>query len=190
MAERTKIRMALDEFMARFEEQPFEIIDGEIWEMTPTKKQHSKVSKRIYDRILFFLVDHDLGEVFVETTYILEDKSDWVAGSRVPDVSFFEKSHYEAHEKDNPDDDGKPFYIVPNLVVEIVSPTDKYTEVNQKIDAYLSDGVKLIWLVDPQRKTILVYEGSDTPKTLRTGDTLTGGNVLKGFEMAVGEVFG
>lgn len=190
MAERTKIRMSLDEFMARFEEQPFEIIDGEIREMTPAKKKHSKISKRIYDRILFFLSEHDLGEVFFETAFILEDVTDWVAGSRVPDVMVYERKRYDTHEAENPDDDEKPFILVPDLVVEVISPTDKYTEVNQKIDAYLSDGVKLIWIVDPQRKTISVYEGSDTPKILRKDNTLTGGEVLKGFELGGDEVFG
>lgn len=189
MAERTKIRMSIDEYVARFEEQPFEIINGEIWAMTPAKKKHSKISKRIYDRILFFLSEHDLGEVFFETAFILEDVTDWVAGSRVPDVMFYECNRYDAHEAENPDDEGKPFILVPDLVVEIISPTDKYTEVNQKLDAYLGDGVKLIWIVDPQRKTISVYEGSDTPKTLREDDTLTGGDVLKGFELGVKEVF-
>lgn len=48
MAERTKVGMSLDTFMARFEQQPFELINGEIWDVTPTKFQHSKISKRIY----------------------------------------------------------------------------------------------------------------------------------------------
>ncbi|MEM9955653.1 MAG: Uma2 family endonuclease [Chloroflexota bacterium] len=190
MAERTKIGMSLDEFISRFEEQPFELINGEMWNMTPAKKKHSKISKRLYDRLLFHLVDNDLGEVFFESTFIIEDVSDWVNGSRIPDVMFYEKSRFETHDKDNPDDDGKPFILVPDLVVEVISPSDKYSDVTTKVDAYLKDGVKLIWIVDPQRKTIAVYEGSDSPRTLRVDDTLTGANVLPDFEIAVKAIFG
>ena len=189
MAERTKIGMSLDEFMVRFEEQPFELINGEARDVTPAKKKHSKISKHIYDRILFYLVENDIGEVFFETTFIIEDKTDWVGGSRIPDVSFYEKSRFDEHEKDNPDDEEKPFILVPDLVVEVISPTDKYTDVNTKVDTYLSDGVKLIWIVDPQRKTIAVYEGNDTAKILRVDDTLTGENVLPDFELSVKDIF-
>ena len=190
MAEQVKIRMTIAEFMERFEAQPFELIQGAIWEMTPAKKRHSKISKRIYDKILYFLVEHEVGEVFFETTYILEDKSDWVEGSRVPDVSFYELERYNTYEANHPDSDDKPFILVPDLVVEVISPRDSYSKVNAKIATYLSDGVRLLWIVDPQNKTIAVYErDSKTPTTLNEGDTLSGGAVLPGFSLDVDDVF-
>ena len=79
--------------------------------------------------------------------------------------------------------------IYPDLVVEIISPTDKYTDINIKVDTYLADGVKLIWIIDPQRQTIAVYDGSDVANTLRTDDTLTGGTTLPNFEVAVKDIF-
>jgi len=158
--------------------------------MTPTKKRHCKISKQIYDKILYYLVEHEVGEVFFETTYILEDKSDWVAGSRVPDVSFYELERYNKYESENPDSDDKPFILVPDLAVEVVSPKDSYSKVNTKIEMYLSDGVRLLWIVDPQNKTIAVYEsGNNIPKTLRDGDTLSGGLVLPEFVLDVGAIF-
>lgn len=189
MAEKVKIRMTIEEFIEHFEEQPFEIINGELWEMSPAKKRHNKISKRIYDKILYFLAENEIGEVFFETTYILEDKSDWVKGSRVPDVSYYELKRYDKYEADNPDSDDKPFILVPDLVVEVISPNDRYSKVNEKIEAYLSDGVRLLWIVDPQRKTIEVYAASDTPKTLREGATLSGGVVLPKFTLSVNEIF-
>ncbi|GAB5490629.1 MAG: hypothetical protein Phog2KO_08440 [Phototrophicaceae bacterium] len=189
MAERIQIGMPLDEFMVRFEDQPFELIEGDIRNVTPAKKKHSKLSKRIYDRILFYLVENEIGEVFFESTFIIEDKADWVSGSRIPDVSYYEMSRYEAHEKENPDEESKPFILVPDLVVEIISPTDKYTDINSKVDTYLADGVKLIWIIDPQRQTIAVYDGNDSANTLRVDDTLTGGTTLPNFEVALKEVF-
>jgi Uma2 family endonuclease len=91
---------------------------------------------------------------------------------------------------DNADHRDKPLVLVPDLAVEVISPKDSYSKVNEKIETYLSDGVRLLWIVDPQRKTIAIYEGSDTPKTLREGDTLSGGHVLPEFTLSVNEVFG
>jgi Uma2 family endonuclease len=191
MAERTKLGMPLAEFIEKFDEQRFEMIQGEIIEMSPTKKRHSSISKRIYDQILFHSVKEKLGQVYFETTYILNDVSDWVADSRVPDVSFYEQSRFEEYEANYPNQEEKPFVLVPDLVVEVISPTDKFSHIEKKIAAYRSDGVKLLWIVDPQNETITVYEaGTETPIKLKKGDKLTGGEVLKGFEMKVIEVLG
>lgn len=191
MAEQIKLGMPLEAFMEKFDEQPFEMIAGEIFEISPTKKLHSTISKRIYDRILFHSLKNDLGQVYFETTYILDDVSDWVADSRVPDVSFYEQSRYEAYEANYPDNDAKPFVLVPDLVVEVISPTDKFSNVAKKIGIYQSDSVRLIWIVDPQNQTITVYDvEQDAPQILKKGDSLHGGTVLAGFTMPVSEILG
>jgi Uma2 family endonuclease len=92
MAEKVVIRMTMQEFIERFEEQPFELINGEIWEMSPVKFGHSQITKVIYDAIYDYLKENPIGEVFPETAFVLEDKSDWVEGSRVPDVMYIEKT--------------------------------------------------------------------------------------------------
>lgn len=189
MAERTRIGMPLADFLAQFDNEPFELIAGERIPVTPAKKAHSKISKRLYDRILFYLAENELGEVFFETAFILEDKTDWVRGARVPDVCFYEQSRYDEHEAQNPDDAGKPFILVPDFVIEVISPTDKYSEVNIKVDAYLRDGVRLIWIVDPQRKTVTVYQGEDNMTTLRGDDALMAGDVLPNFSLVVHDIF-
>jgi Uma2 family endonuclease len=191
MAERTKLGMPLEEFIEKFDEQPFEMIAGEIIEMPPTKKLHGKVSCRIYNAFYKYQLENQNIEPFFEQAYVLEDFSDWVADSRVPDVMVFLKSRYDDYEKAMPSSDEKPFVLVPDLVVEVISPTDKYSNVSKKIDSYRKDGVKLLWVVDPQNGTITVYEaGKDTPLTLKKGDSLKGGEVLKGFEIGVSEVLG
>lgn len=189
MVEREKTGMPLEEFMERFAEQPFELIDGERLEMAPNKKRHSKLSKRLYDRLLFHLAERDLGEVFFEATYVLEDRSDWVAGSRVPDVMFYARDRYDEYEGENPDSDDKPFVLVPDFALEVISPTDHYSDVQRKIAAYLRDGVRLLWIVDPQNETVAVYAGSETPQILRKGAALTGGDVLPGFSLTLEELF-
>ncbi|MGB7338711.1 MAG: Uma2 family endonuclease [Phototrophicaceae bacterium] len=107
----------------------------------------------------------------------------------MPDVLYIQKDRLIQYETNLENSDEKPLILVPDLVIEVISPTDKYSDVSTKVDTYLADGVKLIWIVDPQRKTITVYEGNDTGKILRIEDRLTGGNVLPAFELDIKEIF-
>src|SRR5688500_14816924 len=99
MAERTKLGMPLEEFMEKFDEQPFEMIDGEILAMSPTKKLHGKVSRVIYNALFKYQLEYQNIEPFFEQAYVLEDITDWVANSRVPDVMVFFKNRYDEYEK-------------------------------------------------------------------------------------------
>ncbi len=78
----------------------------------------------------------------------------------------------------------KPFLIVPDSVVEVISQNDRYVDVDAKVELYLEDGVEIIWVVDPKQKTVTV-RGRDLYKKLKGGDVLTGGDVIPGFELAV-----
>ena len=78
---------------------------------------------------------------------------------------------------------------VPQLVVEILSPHDTLEEINEKIDAYLSAGVSLIWIVDPRRRTVKVYRPQGPASLVAEGQELSGEQVLSGFRAALEELF-
>jgi Uma2 family endonuclease len=189
MAEQVKIRLTIQEFIERYEEQPFEFINGEIREMFPVKFGHSQVAKRIYDALSIYMNQTKRGVVYFETVFITEDKSDWVKSSLVPDVSYYEQSRIDQYMIDTPNFAEKPLILVPDLAVEVVSPRDSYSEVSEKIETYIDYGVRLLWIVDPQRKTVTVYEGSTTSQTLHLADTVSGSSVLPGFKMSVKDIF-
>lgn len=190
MAEIVRVGMSLAEFEARFAEQPFELINNHEMPLLPQMRRHATTSRNIYNALLLYLLDNLLAEVFFRTVYVIESEPSWVIGARKPDILVYEKSRYETYAAENPlSDDDKPFVLVPDFVVEIISPTDKYADVLEKIDAYLSDGVALIWIVEPKQKTVAVYAGSDTPTTMRSGATLTGGEVLLDFSLKLDEIF-
>ena len=190
MVERVR-ELTIEEFVRLYDKQPFEIINGERKMMSPTKFGHSKISKRVYDALLLYCIAHGLGEVFFETVFILEDKPDWVAGSRTPDVMFVSKARIAAYLAQMKDADDKPLILVPDLVVEVISPTDRYSDVDEKIDVYLADGVKLLWVIDPQQNKLKVYEaGKAQPETKRAGDTISGGDVVPGFTLKVNDILG
>ena len=181
--------MPLDQFIQRFaDDGPFELIAGEVLPMAPNVSGHSRVIKRLF-LLLHPFEAQGLGEVFTETTFAITDEAHWVRGARVPDVMWIDAKRLKAFYA-QPDADTKPFTLVPNIAAEVVSPTDRYSEVNRKAELYLSDGVQLVWVIDPQQQTIHVYTaGSSTITVLSGEDNLTGRSLLPGFTVAVRAVF-
>lgn len=80
--------------------------------------------------------------------------------------------------------------IPADLVVEVLSPNDLQYDVDRKIELYLSAGFPLIWIVNPEVKTVSIYRIDGTTSRLHETDTITGESVLPGFRRTVGEFFG
>jgi len=187
----TATGMTIDDFIRRYDsEGPFELIEGEIRPVSPTVLGHNICTRAVFRPVDDFVIEHQLGEVFTEAPFVLEYTSNWVTGSRVPDVMFVTAERMIAYKQQVPDWASKPLILVPDLVVEVVSPGDKYIEVEEKVARYLEDGVKLIWVVDPQIQTVKVYPlGSSQFTRLTAADTLDGGDVLPEFTLAVKDLF-
>jgi Uma2 family endonuclease len=84
--------------------------------------------------------------------------------------------------------------FAPDLAVEVLSPSNTDVEMTRKIELYLCYGTRLVWIVDPELKTIQVYRALENSSSaqvdfLKTEDTLTGGDVLPGFEIAIKILF-
>lgn len=79
--------------------------------------------------------------------------------------------------------------LAPDLVVEVVSPSDRMHDVSIKVRLYLDAGTQLVWIVQPSLKTVTVYFPDHTARTLSIDDDLDGGDVLPGFTIAVAELF-
>ena len=106
-------------------------------------------------------------------------------------MSIYVDSRIVKYEVYNLDCDDRPLALVPDLVIEVVSPTDKVVELDEKISAYLLDGVRLIWVVDPQRRKATVYgPDMEQPLPLNVNGVLDGGDVLPGFTVRLVDVVG
>jgi Uma2 family endonuclease len=79
--------------------------------------------------------------------------------------------------------------VAPDLAVEVVSPNDMAYKVDEKVQAYLRAGVRLVWVVNPDARTVEVHRQTDKGVILREGDELTGEEVLPGFRCQVSELF-
>jgi Uma2 family endonuclease len=75
------------------------------------------------------------------------------------------------------------------LAVEVVSRHDSYSEIDRKVRAYLGDGVRLVWVIDPRQQSVTVYAPDGTFTHLGMDDALSGGEVVAEFEMRVAALF-
>ena len=166
-----------DELMALPDEGKHELVDGEVVHMSPAGWRHGNVVMRLAGRMEPFARQHRLGELFDgQTGFRLPN-----GGLRCPDISFVRA---ERLLKEPP----KGFlYVVPDLVVEIVSPTDRAAYVSRKVAEYLSLGVRLLWVIDPETRSAVVYRPGQEPHR-PSNDTLDGEDVLPGFRCSLSEL--
>jgi Uma2 family endonuclease len=106
--------------------------------------------------------------------------------NRRPDVAFVPFSRWP---KDCDVPDANAWEVLPDLMVEVVSPHDYFEDVRDKVDEYLRSGVRLVWVVLPNKQIVEVYESYKQFKVLDRNDELDGGIVLPGFRLPLRELF-
>lgn len=158
----------------------YDLIRGELYQMAPAGGEHGAISAEIAYHISSFVRPRSLGPVYAaETGFRLADDT-----VLAPDAAFVRA------ERLPPLAERRGFLrVVPDLVVEVVSPSDRARYVSDKVLEYLEAGVRLVWLVEPIRQTVTVYAADRTARVLRVGDTLDGGEVLPGFSLPLAELF-
>lgn len=185
-----RVGMPLGEFIAEFERAPFELIDGERIALVPPVAIHIYVIKQLLAVLLPYETLHRaVGQFFTESTFVLLDLPNWVAGSRVPDVAYYAAARWDAYIATTPDWQGKPFVLVPDLCVEVVSKNDLFGDVQRKANLYLEDGAHEVWVISPEDRSVFVYRaGSNTIARLTANDTLTS-PLLPEFSLLVAGLF-
>ena len=104
---------------------------------------------------------------------------------RIPDVAFISWGRYPKRKRRR----GEIPLVVPDLVVEVLSEGNTPKEMARKLDDYFRAGVRLVWYVNPKKRTVSVYNGPDESELLREDETLSGGDVLPGFSLSISEWF-
>lgn len=177
----TTSRMTADD-LARMPDDGYryELIRGVLRQMPPTAGGHHVVSGRLISYLNQYLDPRDLGSAGGEGGFILERDPDTVFG---PDVAVILAEQFSLIPKR-----GYMRYAPP-LVAEVLSPTNRPAEVEEKVQTYLRAGVKLVWVVDADRKTIRVRTPEGADELLTEADVLTGGDVFPDFRVEVARIF-
>jgi len=158
-----------------------ELLDGEVVELAPAGLRHNTIITNIAPHLGGYAKVGLLGRVFSgDTGIILARNPDRV---RAPDLCFIARERLPTGAVPEGFTE-----IVPDLIVEVISPSDRAGDVQQKADEWLRAGARLVWTVYPETRTV-VAQTSDATRTYREGDTLTGEPVLPGFAVRVAALF-
>ncbi|MCS7191923.1 MAG: Uma2 family endonuclease [Armatimonadetes bacterium] len=185
MAEaKTKELMTIEDLRQISEdEHPGELVRGEWVEVSRPTFQHGRLTNRIGRILGNFVEEHGLGEVVSgDPGFVLERRPDTL---RSPDVAFVSKERIPS---ESTIDDW--FEGAPDLAVEIVSKSQTAHDAGLKALDYLKAGTKMVWVIDPQSRTVAVYTPPNKIQILRENETLEGGEVLPGFQCKVSNLFG
>ncbi len=164
------------------DEYRYELVEGELRHMSPAGFEHGKVAARFVRPLSSHVDEHNLGVVVTaDTGFRLARNPDTVLA---PDVAFV-----RADRLPPPSEQSGYLDLAPDLVIEVVSPTDRASDVNQKVQLYLDAAVRLLWIAYPKQRTVMAFAAGRVASTLREGDTLDGGDVLPGFRQLVSAVF-
>jgi len=155
---------------------PAELYDGKVVFKMPSLG-HAIIQNNIGRKIGNYLEANPIGVVGGDANYRLWPERN--RESRAPDVSFILKDRL-------PKDLFRYPLIAPDLAVEILSPGDNFEDVMDKVDEYLLQGAKLVWVVICRRREVLVCTAQSQ---YIVKDKLTAPELLPGFELAVKDIF-
>jgi len=158
-----------------------ELVRGELVDMPPPGFQHGRIINRVAMRMTNYVEQHRLGVVLgAETGFRLSRNPDTVRGI---DVAFVSTARIPTHDVE------KHFDGAPDLAVEVLSPSDSMTMMEDKVDELLRAGARAVWVVNPVRRTLTIHRSGAQPHVLRDTDTLDAADTLPGFKCTVSDLF-
>lgn len=150
-----------------------ELVRGRLVVREPPGTQHGAVSANLAFELSAFVRRERLGQVFAQDTgFKIGSDPDTVRG---PDVAFVSNDRLDRIPEEGYAE------LAPDLVVEVVSPSDRAGEVLAKIGDWLGAGTRLAWLVDPRRREARVFRADGSVAVIGEDGELNGEDVLPGF---------
>jgi Uma2 family endonuclease len=160
----------------------YEVVDGEIREKI-VGAQEIEIASLLHGFLFSFLLQKKLGRVLPEMIFRIDVAKDL---QRRPDVAFVSHSTWPANRRAPK---VSVWDLVPDLAVEVVSPSNSAADVQRKIHEYFDAGVSVVWVVYPEQKNIYIYASPTKIQVLQLGDELDGGDLLPGFKLPLSALF-
>jgi Uma2 family endonuclease len=170
----TATRVSLQEFLARpdIDEARLELIDGEVVEKPMPNWGHGRIAYLVARAL------DSLGYPSVEPRAIIPGGPDRDGSSPIPDMAFY---------LEEPPDEREWMTRPPDIAVEVLSPGQSRTEMRAKVDLYRVFGIRSVWVIDPERRSIDIYE--DGSRSTYTGDDPIHCTVVPGLSLTVSGLF-
>jgi Uma2 family endonuclease len=160
----------------------YELVRGELHKMPGAGHHHGRLAMRVAASLYNYVREHNLGEVYAaETGFLLARDPDTV---RAPDVAFIRKERVDAVGDTRGYWEGPP-----DLAVEVISPHDRYADVDEKVAAWVEAGTRMVILGNLHRRAVSVYDGHGVGRMLSEQDTIEGGEVVPGWALPIRAIF-
>src|SRR5215212_5886571 len=172
-------QVTVEEFAEMPLQGVWELVDGELIELSPAAGRSGWISATIVALLANHVRQSRLGWAFsAETGFVLFETRQTV---RSPDAAVVLSNRLaELPDSFVP--------MAPDLAVEVLSPSDRMADALSKVTMYLQAGVRLIWLIDPETRTVTIFRQDAAPRMVSEADTLDGGDVLPSFRVPVAEI--
>ena len=160
----------------------YELIEGVLHRMAPAGLEHGEIETRFIVHLSRHVDAQNAGKVYTgDTGFFFGRHPDVVMA---PDVAFI-----RADRLPPPAERRGYSPVIPDLAVEIASPSDDQAKVDAKVARYLAAGVPLVWVTSPRTRTVAVHRPGEQSRVYGVDDVLDGGDVLPGFRLQVADIF-
>lgn len=160
----------------------YELVGGELRKMSPPGEEHGIVAMAIGASLYSHVKDNGLGRVYAaETGFRLSSDPDTV---RAADVAFVRQERLDERA---PGTGYRPG--APDLAVEVVSHSDRYSEVEEKVFQWLDAGAAMVLVVNPKKRTITTYRSRHDIHVLTENDMVDGVDIVPGWTLPVSDLF-
>ena len=160
----------------------YEVVAGERVELEPMGAYEIALAAGLWRHLTNFVTQHELGLVVSEMLFVLDAEAKL---KRRPDVAFVSFPRWP--EQSIPR--AEAWNVVPDLAIEIISPTNQAEEIDGKIVEYFEAGVRLVWVLYPDTGRVYVYESASRIEVIERTGELDGGEVLAGFRLPIQTIF-
>ncbi len=161
---------------------PSELVHGEIRTLAPAGGRHGGIVVNVFRVLDRYVEARGSGQCFTDGTGFALPPDDDVV--RSPDAAFVRAGRLPEHTLP---EGWVP--IAPDLVVEVLSPSESHSDVMEKLADYFAGGTELAWVVDARRRGVEVYAAGQPVRWVAWGDELDGAPVLPEFRVAVAALF-
>lgn len=160
----------------------YEVVDGVRVEHEPMGAFETVLASWLCHLLLSFAASRKLGMAVNETLFVLDTQRNL---QRRPDVAFVSYARWPEPviAREN------AWHVVPDLAVEVVSPTNLAEEIDTKIADYFQAGVRLVWVIYPDSGRVYVHRSPTQVTVLERTDTLDGGEVLPGLQLPIERLY-
>jgi Uma2 family endonuclease len=157
-----------------------ELVRGRVVREPLPRPEHGVLDVRLAARLHAFVDGKGIGVVLANAGFVIAEDPDTVRG---PDLAFVAAARVPAYS-------GEYWRLGPDLVAEILSPSNSASATQARVLEFLAAGTRAVWVIDPRQRAVTVYRSARDIRILTGTDELDGGDVLPGFRLPLPELFG